>query len=119
MRYVILTFLLTLIATNGSSQDIMIGNLSNKTYSKWIFIADTVMGGVSTGKISFIEEKSGKILRLSGEVSTANNGGFIQARTQINKKPAINSEGVRLIAKGNGEKYYIHLNANLTIKPYL
>ena len=48
---------------------------------QWNFITDQVMGGVSTGK--FIVEKVDGVMcyRMTGDVSTKNNGGFIQIRT--------------------------------------
>ena len=44
----------------------------------WAYLADTVMGGVSQGRAEF----SNGALRLTGQVSTENNGGFIQVRTR-------------------------------------
>ena len=54
--------------------------------SSWRFIGDDVMGGLSTGSISFEKDKIGNTLGcLKGLVSTANNGGFIQMRREIDK----------------------------------
>ena len=47
----------------------------------WSYIADTVMGGVSQGSAVYVKEEVS--IRLSGIVSTKNNGGFIQVRTNI------------------------------------
>ena len=47
---------------------------------KWIYFADNVMGGISEGASEYVIEQSGKAIRLYGEVSTKNNGGFIQVR---------------------------------------
>ena len=56
-------------------------NAKNLVYeNNWAFLADTVMGGVSRGNAEFIPGA----LRLTGNVSTKNNGGFIQVRTRIN-----------------------------------
>ncbi|MDC3097675.1 CIA30 family protein, partial [Candidatus Pelagibacter sp.] len=56
---------------------------------KWNFITDQVMGGVSTGKFE-VEEVDGVLCyRMTGDVSTKNNGGFIQFRTKL--IPEINS----------------------------
>ena len=46
---------------------------------EWSYLADTVMGGVSEGQAR-VEEGA---LRLTGTVSTANRGGFIQVRTEM------------------------------------
>ena len=53
---------------------------------QWNFITDQVMGGVSTGK--FIVEKVDGVIcyRMTGDVSTKNNGGFIQIGTKLSLK---------------------------------
>ena len=67
-------------------------------FKDWEYISDQVMGGVSTGKAEVISS-SKSFLRLSGKVSTKNNGGFIQVRS--NKKVLIeNLEGIQLKVKG-------------------
>ena len=44
---------------------------------KWQFFTDVVMGGISSGKFN-IEEFNNKICyRMTGNVTTENNGGFI------------------------------------------
>ena len=45
----------------------------------WEYISDQVMGGVSVGKVEILNDNK-LFLRLSGDVSTKNNGGFIQVR---------------------------------------
>ena len=52
--------------------------------NNWAYLADTVMGGVSQGRAEF----SSDALRLTGKVSTENNGGFIQVRTRVNYNEA-------------------------------
>ena len=47
---------------------------------RWIYFADNVMGGISVGSSEYVIVASGKAIRLYGEVSTKNNGGFIQVR---------------------------------------
>ena len=51
---------------------------------KWNFITDQVMGGVSTGKFRIEEVDGIKCYRMIGDVSTKNNGGFIQVRRNLN-----------------------------------
>ena len=43
------------------------------------------MGGVSTGEIEFIELDGDAYARMRGNVSTENNGGFIQFRMKLPK----------------------------------
>jgi hypothetical protein len=87
----------------------------------WQYVSDRVMGGVSDGRVDL--EKDGEIYyaRLTGNVSTANNGGFIQLRTGVSfassKKDGKNLQGVRLNVKGNGETYYIHIRTNENWSP--
>ncbi|MBT4910104.1 MAG: hypothetical protein HOK79_06405 [Cryomorphaceae bacterium] len=82
----------------------------------WQFTSDRVMGGVSDGQVTL--EKDGEVYyaRLTGNVSTANNGGFIQLRSGISfansEKGGKNLQGVRLNVRGNGETYEIHIITN-------
>jgi len=86
--------------------------MSSKAESKnlvqknnWAYLADTVMGGVSRGNAEF----SNGTLRLTGLVSTKNNGGFIQVRTRIDPTETFGKVGVKIKVKGNGEIYYLHI----------
>ena len=56
----------------------------------------------------------GQYIRLEGLVSTTNNGGFIQIRRN-RSQGSKSAEGIFLKVRGNGEKYYIHLNTSETI----
>ena len=58
-------------------------NPNNKSISRVEFITDQVMGGVSTGK--FIVDKVDGLMcyKMTGNVSTKNNGGFIQIRAKL------------------------------------
>ena len=81
-------------------------NAKNLVYdNNWAYLADTVMGGVSRGSAEF----SNGALRLTGQVSTKNNGGFIQVRTRIDPTETIEKIGVKIKVKGNGEVYYLHI----------
>ena len=82
----------------------------------WQYISDQTMGGVSDGQA--ILDKDGDIIfaRLTGNVSTANNGGFIQIRTNFSFVDLINTntdlKGVLLNTKGNGETYHIFIRTS-------
>ena len=81
-------------------------NAKNLVYeNNWAYLADTVMGGVSQGSAEF----ASGALRLTGQVSTRNNGGFIQVRTRIDPKEAQERTGLKIKVKGNGEIYYLHI----------
>ena len=76
------------------------GNAKNLVYeNNWAYLADTVMGGVSQGGAEF----AAGALRLTGQVSTKNNGGFIQVRTRIDPSETSDKTGIRIKVKGNGE----------------
>lgn len=85
---------------------------------RWVFFADTVMGGVSQGSAQFETTDQGPALRLSGSVSTENNGGFIQVRTELAKKAALGAKGIKITLKGNGDQYFIHLRNGATLVPW-
>jgi len=80
----------------------------------WRYLADTVMGGVSQGQA----EADGDAIRLTGTVSTANNGGFIQARTDLPEGAPEGTTALRLRVRGNGERYFIHLRSRATRLPW-
>ena len=73
--------------------------------NNWAYLADTVMGGVSQGTVNF----SDGAIRLTGQVSTKNNGGFIQVRTRIDPIEAKGKKGIKIKVKGNGDIYYLHI----------
>lgn len=83
------------------------------TEMEWTYLADTVMGGVSQGAAQI----EGGAVRLTGTVSTANNGGFVQVRTSVASLPA-GAEALRLRVRGNGERYFIHLRTTRTLLPW-
>ena len=109
--------------TNVLSKDMILDQLKNPKLTnqsqQWNFITDQVMGGVSTGKFT-VEKVDGVICyRMIGDVSTKNNGGFIQIRAKLN--PEINSkeyDGVYINVYGNEKNYNLHLRTGLTLAPW-
>ena len=47
---------------------------------RWDYVADRVMGGVSSGEAQIVRDGADSAVHLTGTVSTDNNGGFIQVR---------------------------------------
>ncbi len=98
------------------------GNLaedfSKSPEKRWDFVADTVMGGVSSGQVQFSSEGDVAFARLTGTVSTENNGGFIQFRRKLTDRPDASVSGVRLLVRGNGELYFVHLRTRGTVLPW-
>ena len=87
----------------------------------WQYVSDRVMGGVSDGQVTLEQDGETYYARLTGNVSTANNGGFIQFRSGVSfansEKEGKNLQGVRLNVRGNGETYYIHIRTNESWSP--
>ena len=80
--------------------------------TNWRFVSDTVMGGVSTGNIK-VENINGKsCLRNRGNVSTKNNGGFVQMALSLSESgvfDATDYDGLEIEVTGNNELYNVHL----------
>ena len=85
---------------------------------KWQFITDQVMGGVSTGKVEFLNDNNNFYARMRGNVSTENKGGFIQVRRKLEKLNLEGSKFIEIIAKGNNQNYFIHLRTSGTFLPW-
>jgi hypothetical protein len=96
----------------------MTEHFENQPEERWRFIADQVMGGVSTGALSFVEEDGRTNARLKGSVSTQNNGGFIQMRMLLPEGAPEGSTGVRLVVRGNDQTYFVHLRSRGTLLPW-
>ncbi len=96
----------------------MLETFQNHPETRWRFFADTVMGGVSTGKVDFVEEGAVGYARLTGTVSTRNNGGFIQIRMALPTTPPSDATGVRAVVRGNGQDYFVHLRTSGTMLPW-
>jgi hypothetical protein len=86
--------------------------------TSWRFFTDQVMGGVSTGGVVFAQEDSLPHARMTGRVSTANRGGFIQIRLDLANPPPEGTIGVRLVVRGNDQRYFVHLRTKGTLLPW-
>lgn len=84
----------------------------------WSYVSDRVMGGVSDGGAAFLKDGDTTFARLSGQVSTANNGGFIQIRHQLTEPVPDTSTGLSLTLRGNRERYFVHLRPNTSRRPW-
>ena len=102
------------LPSNASEVNKIIDDFTDNPEKRWQFYTDPVMGGVSEGGASVRSDSEGPYVRLEGSVSTANNGGFIQIRTNVSDKSK-DAKGILLKVRGNGENYYIHVNTNETI----
>tara|TARA_B100000131_G_C18003085_1_gene567307 strand:- start:210 stop:788 length:579 start_codon:yes stop_codon:yes gene_type:complete len=117
-------FLIIFSSSNILSNETMIlDDLTNpgKTSQKqnWAFFTDGVMGGLSQGKAIVSNIDGVDCYHMTGNVTTENNGGFIQIRNQL--RPVISTkkyEGIYFKVLGNNEKYSIHIRTALTMAPW-
>ncbi len=88
----------------------------------WEGITDRVMGGRSEMRVAFSRVDGYSYLSMTGNVSLANNGGFIQARLLLKATgrasfDASRYSGIRLTARGKGDDYYIFFELPATSCP--
>ena len=123
LKKIIFLILLLLCQNKVSSKNMILDQLENpkltNQFQQWNFITDQVMGGVSTGKFIVDKVDGVKCYKMTGDVSTKNNGGFIQIRTKLN--PEIKSKdyrGIYINVYGNEKSYNLHLRTGLTLAPW-
>jgi hypothetical protein len=88
----------------------------------WQGTSDRVMGSVSRETLA-VEDRAGRPwLRLTGRVRLENQGGFIQMGADLapDGQPVDLSAyaGVRLLVRGNGERYGCHLRTAACRRPW-
>ena len=88
-----------------------------KNNMNWVFFSDQVMGGKSQGRAEVAIDGGTEFVRLQGDVTTANNGGFIQIRKPI-AGLSRDLKGISLKIRGNGEKYYVFIRTSGTMLPW-
>ena len=97
-------------------------SLVSKLGTQWRGVSDQVMGGISEASVSLGVIDDRPCLRLIGDVRLENDGGFIQAA--LNLAPsgdtidASDFTGMRIIVRGNGEKYSVHLRTLDNVRPW-
>ena len=87
----------------------------------WRLVTDAVMGGVSRGIITDETVGRRRAMRMRGDVSTDNNGGFIQITLDFAAEggwfDAAALAGVAIDVFGNGEVYGAHLRTTELARP--
>lgn len=99
-----------LIIDDRSSAD-----LSSNLGVKWRLVTDGVMGGLSQGNLTLDNYKGRNCLRMRGDVTTENNGGFVQIALPLADKEPFDAStytGVELDVSGNKESYNIHFRTD-------
>lgn len=100
----------------------MSGTAAAELSPDWEYVADSVMGGVSTGGIAH-ETLHGRVaMRLTGRVSLENNGGFVQMafdlRPDGSALDAGGWSGIEMDVIGNGEAYDLRLRTDQLARPW-
>ena len=92
-----------------STQLTIVDFSEERAMRNWRITNDNVMGGVSNASFEWDETGFGV---FSGNVSTANNGGF--AMTRLPLKIALNEpfRSIKLKVKGDGKKYQFRIKSN-------
>jgi|TARA_B100000795_G_scaffold260951_1_gene237293 hypothetical protein len=116
VKKLLLLLLLTFTTTISASNEALSFPFNADSGKYWQYVSDRVMGGVSNGQVTLEQDGEMYYARLTGNVSTRNNGGFIQLRSRVSfansEKEGQNLQGVRLNVRGNGETYEIHITPN-------
>jgi hypothetical protein len=111
---------------NGPSKPLLIDDrsrpgLQSNVGASWRCFTDQVMGGISKAMLKADIFDGKPCLRLTGDVSLANNGGFVQMAVDLSETVVLNLAGyagVRLEVRGNGETYNVHLRTADTQLPW-
>ncbi len=109
---------LTMSGVPGQAEGRMLEDFSGTSGSNWNFFTDQVMGGISEGQARVEEVAGARALHLTGSVSTANRGGFIQARLDLASPLSADAAGVVLRVRGDGQRYFVHLRTSGTVLPW-
>ena len=94
----------------------------SKLNNQWTGITDRVMGGRSDITITRVSESDTDYIRMTGNVSLENNGGFIQIQQKLSTSEKVfdgsEFKGIRLTVRGTGSGYYIFLRTTNTLLPW-
>ena len=114
----LITLLTVFISTTAMAQTIFFDDFEDSPSKRWEFITDQVMGGVSTGNITFMNENGANFARMTGNVSLENNGGFIQFRRKVTSHFDKSKQGLELKMRGNKQQYFVHIRTTGTFLPW-
>lgn len=89
--------------------------------TRWEGFTDRVMGGRSDMAAGIERTDDDPFLRMTGNVTTENNGGFIQVRLPLSESGLFDASqyrGVAVTVRGRGNNYYLHLRTARTRMPW-
>lgn len=89
---------------------------------QWEYVSDGVMGGVSTGGLAREDVAGRRAVRLTGDVSLENNGGFVQMAFDLmpggGALDASGWDGIIAQVYGNDEAYDLRLRTDQLTRPW-
>jgi hypothetical protein len=112
-----ITLINLMFLVEARAEIMLLDDFSQKN-DRWSYVSDQVMGGISEGVLKFNQNQKETFAHLTGVVSTENNGGFIQFRTDIEKLNQQNIDGIYVKVKGNNQAYFVHLRTRGTLLPW-
>ena len=90
--------------------------------ARWQMLSDQVMGGVSTGRLTRETVEGRRCNRMTGDVSLANNGGFLQMALDLSPDgQPVDASGfsvIEIAVRGNNEAYGLHLRTADITRPW-
>ena len=110
--------MLLLAAAPAMADPLLIEDFSDGAETRWRYTSDRVMGGISDGGAGIGTEDGVTYAQLRGTVSTANNGGFIQIRQELQTRLPIEATGIVLRVRGNGATYFVHVRPDASRRPW-
>jgi len=82
----------------------------------WRGFSDRVMGGISNAELNATRVDDKSCIRLSGNVTRENNGGFIQMALYFGREydelDGSEYKGIDLLVYGNNEEYNLHVRTS-------
>jgi hypothetical protein len=104
------------IASDMNTDNHIIDDRSNNDVTSnlgtnWQLVTDNVMGGLSQGELTLDNYKARNCLRMRGNVTTENNGGFVQIALSLSDQGVFDASdytGIEIEVAGNNELYNIH-----------
>lgn len=99
------------LAEEFTIDDRSTNSITSKLGGQWRLFTDQVMGGISNGTLKPEQYKGKSCLRMKGQVSTENNGGFVQIALDLNAGKAFDAsayQGLKIEVAGNNEEYNLH-----------
>jgi hypothetical protein len=118
MRMIILSLVVLSANAVGAASA---GERAMELMPEWEYVADTVMGGASTGTLREVSLDGRDAVQLVGEVSLENNGGFIQMAFDLNEGAAFDASGwsgIALEVQGHGTGYELRLRTDDLTRPW-